>query len=315
VADLNGDGRPDIVGKPYNPERHIDVWFNETRDKPGRLEGESRMDLQGATIVVTGAARGIGLAITECCAQRGAKVAMADVLTDDLAASAARLQSAGAAVLPIVADVTDAEQVEAMVTRAERELGPIDALINNAATFSYVGPLWEASPETWFRDIRVGLFGSFLCCRSVLRRMVPRGRGYVINMVSSGGVGDPHAYSTGYACAKTALMRLTEGLAKEVAPHGIKAFALAPPAVHTEMTQFIMDDPGGRRWRPEFHERFADGRAFHPASLLGRWTVDLLSGTADALTGRYFLATRDFEEVVAQAETILKDDLMTLRIR
>ena len=110
-------------------------------------------------------------------------------------------------------------------------------------------------------------------------------------------------------------MRMTEGLAREVSPHGIKVFALAPPAVQTEMTQFIMDDPGGRKWRPEFKERFADGSAFQPAALLGQWTINLLSGRADVLTGRYFLATRDFDEVVAQAERILAEDLMTLRIR
>ncbi len=145
--------------------------------------------------------------------------------------------------------------------------------------------------------------------------MVPRGRGYVINMVSSGGVGDPHPYSTSYACAKTALMRLTEGLAKEAAPHGIKVFALAPPAVQTEMTRSIMDDPGGRKWRPEFRRHYADGRTFHPASLIGRWVVNLLGGQADALTGRYFLATRTFKEVVEETAGILEEDRMTLRIR
>ena len=240
---------------------------------------------------------------------------MADILADDLARSADGVRASGATVLPVVADVTDAAQVDRMIEQAEAELGPIDALVNNAATFSYVGPLWEAPPEKWFRDIRVNLFGGFLCCRAALRKMVPRGRGYVINIVSSGGVGDPHAYSTSYASSKTALMRLTEGLAREAAPHGVKVFALAPPAIRTEMTRFIMDDPGGRKWRPEFRERFADGKRFHPASLIGQWTVNLLSGRADALTGRYFLATRDFDEVVAQTGRILQDDAMTLRIR
>ena len=272
------------------------------------------MELREATIIVTGAARGIGLAVAEACAERGAKVAMADVLGEALAASAATLAARGAVVLPVTADVTDPAQVEDMVERAESRLGPVAALVNNAGTFSYVGPLWEAPPERWFRDIRVNLFGSFLCCRAVLRKMVPRGRGYVINMVSSGGVGDPHAYSTSYASSKAGLMRLTEGLAREVAPHGVKVFALAPPAVATEMTRFIMEDPGGRAWRPEFRERFADGAAFQPASLVARWVTDLLGGRADALTGRYFLATRDFEEVVARTEAILRDDLMTLRI-
>lgn len=273
------------------------------------------MELRNTTIVITGAARGIGLAITEACVACGARVAMVDILGDELARSASALGDRRATVLPITADVTESDQVEAMIDRAETELGPVEALVNNAATFSWVGPTWEAPPEKWFRDLRVNLYGAFLCCQAALRRMVPRQRGYVINLVSSGGVGDPHAYSTSYASSKAGLMRLTEGLAREVAAHGIKVFALAPPAILSDMTRFIMDDPGGRRWRPEFRQAFADGRQFHPASLIGRWTIDLLGGRADALTGRYFLATRDFEEIVAQTDRILKEDSMTLRIR
>ena len=109
------------------------------------------MNLDQATVIITGAARGIGLAVTEACTDRGAKVAMVDVLEDNLAKAALTMQQRGATVLPIVADVTDPAQVDAMVERTEAELGPVDALVNNAATFSYVGPLWEAPPETRFK--------------------------------------------------------------------------------------------------------------------------------------------------------------------
>ncbi len=272
------------------------------------------MELSGATAIVTGAARGIGRSIAEAYAARGARVALVDVLGDQLQRTAAEMKDGGAAVLPVVADVADVSQVDAMAARVEDELGPVDVLVNNAATFSYIGPVWEADPDKWFRDIRVNLYGSFLCCRAVVKRMVARGHGYVINMVSSGGVGDPHAYSTSYACSKTALMRLTEGLAREVADRGVKVFALAPPAVLTEMTRFIMSDPGGKKWRPGFKEIFEKGHD-HPPELIAERAVQLVSGRADALTGRYFQVTADFDAIVERTDAILKDDLMTLRLR
>jgi len=272
------------------------------------------MELNGTVAVVTGAARGIGRAIALAYAERGACVAAVDVLADELAGTADELSAAGLSVTPIVADVTQVTDVDAMVDQVERDLGPIDIQVNNAGTFSYIGPVWEAEPERWFRDVRVNLYGSFLCCRAAVRRMVERRRGYVINMVSSGGVGDPHPYGTSYASSKAGLMRLTEGLAREAEPHGVKVFAVAPPAIDTAMTRFIVEDPGGAKWRPTFKSIFEEGRD-HPPELVAQLCVHLVSGRADALTGRYFLATRSFDEIVNETAAILKEDLMTLRIK
>lgn len=272
------------------------------------------MELAGAVAVVTGAARGIGREIAEAYARHGARVAVCDILDGELREMASDLEQSGAAVLAIPVDVTDAAQVEGMVATVEEGLGPIDIQVNNAGTFSYIGPVWEADPAKWFRDIRVNLYGSFLCCRAVVRGMVERGRGYVINIVSSGGVGDPHPYSTSYASSKAGLMRLTEGLAVEVAEHGVKVFAVAPPAILTEMTKFIMEDAGGRKWRPGFGRAFEEGRG-HLPPLVADLCIRLVSGQADRLTGRYFLVTKDFDEIIAETDAILKHDLMTLRIR
>jgi NAD(P)-dependent dehydrogenase (short-subunit alcohol dehydrogenase family) len=272
------------------------------------------MNLSGRVAIVTGAARGIGRAIARAYAAEGARVALVDVLADALADAAAEIASAGGRCLAVTADVTEVSEVEVMAARVADQLGGPDILVNNAGTFSTIGPVWEADPEKWFRDVRVNLYGSFLCCRAVVGGMIARGGGYVINVVSSGGVGDPHPYSTSYASSKAGLMRLTEGLAAECREHGVKVFALAPPAIRTAMTEFIMNDPGGRKWRPGFKRIFEEGRDASP-ELVARLAVDLVSGRADALTGRYFLATRDFQEVVGQTHAILEGDLMTLRLR
>jgi len=270
------------------------------------------MALTGTVAVITGAARGIGRAIAEAFVAAGARVCLVDCLEDELAATAAELRAGGADVLALVADVTDAGRVAELPALTEAGLGPAEVLVNNAGTFSYIGPIWEADPERWFRDTRVSLLGSFLCVRAFVPGMVVRRRGRVINVVSSGGVGDPHAYSTSYACAKTALMRLTEGLARETAAHGVQVFALAPPAVLTEMTRFIATDPGGQRWRPGF-ERILEGD--HPPELVARMAVALASGEADVLSGRYILATASLDELLARAQEIVDGDLLTLRIR
>jgi len=275
--------------------------------------GRKPVDLTGQVAIVTGAARGIGLAIAGRFAEHGADVAMVDVLADHVDEAARQVAGRDRRALGLAADITSAGDVEGMVSRVRDELGPIDIMVNNAATFSVIAPVWEADAENWFRDVRTNLYGSFLCCRAVVGEMVARGRGYVLNVVSSGGVGDPHPYSTSYASSKAGLMRLTEGLAAECREHGVKVFAVAPPAIRTAMTEFIMSDAGGRKWRPRFREIFEQHRDA-PPDIVAELALNLVSGRADALTGRYFLATGDFEETVARTEEILARDLLTLRI-
>jgi len=272
------------------------------------------MVLDGAVVVVTGAARGLGRAIATAFGASGASVACVDILRDDLRQTCTELTEAGLRAIPVVADTTDVAQVDAMAGQVTRELGPVDVLVNNAGTFSTIGPVWEADPDRWLRDVRTNLYGSFLCCRAVVGGMVERRSGTVVNIVSSGGVGDPHAYSTSYACSKTGLMRLTEGLAKEAEPHGVKVFAVGPPAIRTAMTEFIMDDPGGRKWRPGFRDTFEKGNDT-PAEAVAGFIVSLVDGRADRLTGRYFLPREDLDALVADADRIVREDLWTLRIR
>ena len=87
-----------------------------------------------------------------------------------------------------------------------------------------------------------------------------------------------------------------------------------PPAILTEMTRFIMNDPGGQKWRPTFRTLFERGRD-HPPELVADRVIELLSGRADRLSGRYILATEDLETLISQADQIVEQDLWTLRIR
>ncbi|OPZ03963.1 MAG: 4-formylbenzenesulfonate dehydrogenase TsaC1/TsaC2 [candidate division BRC1 bacterium ADurb.BinA364] len=270
--------------------------------------------LQDSVAVVTGAARGIGLAIAREFASRGAKVALVDRLAEEARASAAGLAAGGAAAFPFSADVTVPAQIEAAVARIEAEIGPIRTLVNNAGTFSTIGPVWELDPDAWFRDTRVNLFGAFNCCRYAVARMVERRHGRVVNIVSGGGVGDPHPHSTGYACSKTALMRLTEGLAAESREFGLSVFAVAPGAIRTAMTEYILESPEGRTWRPTFKDLFANGRDGDPGEV-ARLCADLAQGKADFLSGRYIHARTNLDEAIARRGEILEKDLWTLRIR
>lgn len=258
--------------------------------------------------------RGLGAELARAFAAKRVRVAAVDVLDDALHETVAAIDQAGGRATAIHADITSVDEVRAMVEAVEGRLGPIDVQINNAGTFSVVAPVWECDPARWFHDVRVNLYGSFLCCRAVAGRMAARGSGYILNIVSAGGVGDPHAYSTSYACSKTALMRLTEGLARELEPHGVKVFAIAPPAIRTAMTEFLMSDSAAKKWRPGFAGIFERGDD-HPAEIVSAMAIKLVGGQADLLTGRYFLATANFEEVVARAAEILEEDRFSLRIR
>ncbi|MAF10035.1 short-chain dehydrogenase [Candidatus Poribacteria bacterium] len=272
------------------------------------------MSMRGSVVVVTGAARGIGRAIALAFASEGATLALADILTDDLAETASMVAHAGGAALIAQTDISDPADVARFAERVHDELGTPDILINNAGTFSVIAPVWEAEPSAWLRDVHTNLGGAFLTCHAFVGGMVAAGRGRVINVVSTGGVGDPHPHCTSYASSKAGLMRLTEGLAAETREHGVTVFAVAPPAVLTHMTRFIMDDAGGRKWRPGFHSLFDEGRGT-PPERVAQTMLALASGRADRLSGRYIRVTDDIDGLVARADEIERDDSLTLRIR
>ncbi|MFC1719065.1 SDR family NAD(P)-dependent oxidoreductase [Candidatus Poribacteria bacterium] len=270
------------------------------------------MDLRGAVAVVTGGARGIGRAIAKAYADRGARVAIVDILADQVQATANEMREAGATVLPIHIDITIPSQVDEMVARVKGKLGPIDILVNNAGSLSALGPIWDVDRDKWFRDVTVNLYGTFLCCQAVVKDMIQNNGGYIINLTT--GMRGPHLYTTGYDTSKTGVVKLTEALAKEAKEYGVKAFAMVPGAVLTDMTKFIMESPEGRKWRPTFKNIFEANRDC-PPEFAASMAVELVGGKADALTGRYFDARSDLTKIIDQADEVLEKDRFVLRLR
>jgi 3-oxoacyl-[acyl-carrier protein] reductase len=190
--------------------------------------------LLGKVAIVTGGARGIGGEIAAAFAAEGADVAIADVLAEDVAEPVlSAIAAAGRRSLLVRTDVSDEQQVRAMVDTVQAELGDVDVLVNDAGTFGQFF-FHELPVEEWDRVLGVNLRGVFLCTRFVLPRMLERGRGNVINVASQlgqiGGVEMVH-----YSASKAGVIGFTKALAREVSTKGIRVNAIAPGPILTEM--------------------------------------------------------------------------------
>ena len=192
-----------------------------------------QIDLAGKVALVTGSATGIGRAIAEALAASGAAVAVNHFDQADEAASiVADISAAGGVALSFDADVTDARAVEQMVAQIAAALGPIDILVNNAGIL-LEKPFLDIAEAEWDRVIAVDLKSVFLCSQAVLRQMVVRGSGCIINIASElAYLG--RAEFTAYCAAKAGVVGLTKSLAREFAP-AIRINGIAPGPTETAM--------------------------------------------------------------------------------
>jgi NAD(P)-dependent dehydrogenase (short-subunit alcohol dehydrogenase family) len=214
------------------------------------------MSLAGKTALVTGAARGIGLAIASRLSADGARVAVLDIEREAAEATAKKM---GGGAIAIVADVTRTAEVDAAVKRVVETWGRLDILVNNAGITGRSFPIWELSDEDWARVIAVDLTSVFLCCRAAVKVMLGQGTGRIINIASiAGKEGNPTLVP--YSTAKAGVIGLTKALAKEVATRGIFVNAVAPAVIGTEMLKqmeqstvdlLISKIPMGRVGKPE----------------------------------------------------------------
>jgi 3-oxoacyl-[acyl-carrier protein] reductase len=192
-----------------------------------------KISLEGKTALVTGAATGIGRAISVALAAAGARVAVNHMGRAGAARQVVKtLAAAGASAIEVEADITRAAKVERMVAKVCDALGPIDILVNNAGVL-LEKPFLETTEEDWDFVVDTDLKGVFLCSRAVLPGMVERGSGTVINIASELGVIGRERYGP-YCAAKAGVIGLTRSMAREFAP-GIRVNAIAPGPVNTPM--------------------------------------------------------------------------------
>jgi 3-oxoacyl-[acyl-carrier protein] reductase len=188
-------------------------------------------DLTGQTAIVTGAATGIGEAISERLSRAGAIVAVADLNIEGANTVAARL---GGKAFSVQVDVAQLESIETTVAEVLRRAGRIDILVNNAGVAGKAAPLWEQSNDDWQTAIAINLTAIFYFCRSVVPHMRQQQYGRIVNIASiAGKEGNPCMVP--YSATKAAVIGLTKSLGKELATEGICVNAVAPAVVQTKM--------------------------------------------------------------------------------
>lgn len=199
-------------------------------------------DLTGKVALITGGSRGIGRAIALGFAQAGASVVLASRKQPALDGVAEEIRQAGGTALPVAAHAGDEDALAALVEKSLAEFGQIDILVNNAATNPHFGPLLEATPALWDKILQVNLRGAFLLCRLVVPGMRTRGGGSIINMASVEGLRPSKGLGV-YSVSKAALIMLTQALAQELGPDGIRVNALAPGLIKTDFSAALWQSP------------------------------------------------------------------------
>jgi 2-dehydro-3-deoxy-L-rhamnonate dehydrogenase (NAD+) len=191
------------------------------------------IDLKNRTAIVTGGARGIGLAIARRLLASGAAVALWDMDAAALDKAAASLKNADRVAIATV-DVTDEASIARATQALLRDAGKIDILVNNAGITGGNAPTWELAPDIWRRVIEVNLVAPYLTCRAIVPHMIANGYGRIVNIASiAGKEGNPNA--SHYSASKAGLIGLTKSLAKELATKNVLVNCVAPAAAKTDL--------------------------------------------------------------------------------
>ncbi|NLY67925.1 MAG: 3-oxoacyl-[acyl-carrier-protein] reductase [Tissierellia bacterium] len=199
------------------------------------------MSLTGKNALVTGASRGIGRAIAVELAKNGANIAISYVNNKDKADEVVNeIKGYGVKAIAVKADVSKEEEVLNMVKIVKESIGSIDILVNNAG-INRDNLLMRMSTEDWDKVIDTNLKGTYLCSKALIRDMIKKKSGKIINIASVAGVAGNFG-QTNYSASKAGVIGFTKSLAKEVASRGINVNAIAPGLIETDMTLALKED-------------------------------------------------------------------------
>jgi len=238
--------------------------------------------LKGKVAIITGASRGIGKGIAEVFAEEGADVAVNYVASAQAAEDvAAWIRSKGRRAITVKADVAKRAEVEAMMDKTWKELGPVDILVNNAGIETIV-PFLELSDDQWTRLVDVNLRGDWLCSQVFCKRAVAEGRKGNIVMIGSIQAAKVLPGRTHYAPTKLGLEALTRNMSAEMTPLGIRVNCVHPGLIDTDMTEWVMKSPD---ILPIVLAQISLGRAGQPREI-GTVVAFFASDEASYLTGQ-----------------------------
>lgn len=238
------------------------------------------MSLSGRTIVVTGAARGVGRAIAEACGAAGARLILADILESAGRQTTADLAASGYDVRFLPVDLGDPDSIQRFADDIAAD-HPIHGLVNNAAIATGIGgPTYDQIEiDTWDRVMRVNVRGTWLVTRALAPSLIASGTGRIVNLASDTALwGAPRLLA--YVASKGAIMSMTRSLSRELGPSGVGVVAIAPGIMRCEATEYVP---------PERHALYENGRAVPGPQLpedIAPTVVFLLTPGAIALTGQ-----------------------------
>ena len=244
----------------------------------------TNLSLSGKVALVTGASRGIGLAVAQAFAEAGAKVVLSSRKQEGLDQAAAVIGESGGQALAIAAHSGDESAVSALVERVTAEWGGIDILVNNAATNPHFGPLLTAEESHWDKILDVNVKGYFRLVKACTPLMKARGGGKVINIASVAGL-EPQPMMGIYSVSKAAVIMLTKVLAMELAADNIQVNAIAPGFVKTQFSSVL--------WQTEalneaILRAIPQGRMAEPEEIAAL-ALYLASAAANFATGSIFV--------------------------
>lgn len=250
------------------------------------------MNLESETVVVTGAGRGIGEAVARAFARAGAHLVLFARTGAEVERVAHEAEKHGVQALALTGDVSRCADVERLAAVAVKKFGRIGVLINAAGVYGPIGPLVENDMEEWVRAIEINLLGTVFCLRAVLPHMVRQRKGVVVNF-SGGGAVTPFPRFSAYGASKAAVVRLTETVAEEVKPFGVRVNTIAPGAVNTRLLEQVL--AAGERSGAEFYAKSLAQKSSGgtPPERAAELAVFLASPVAEGVTGRLISAVWD----------------------
>jgi len=250
------------------------------------MDSSNRISLTDRIVAITGGATGIGLSTAERCAAAGARIAIIDLSPERGAAAVQTLNARGYTANFYRADVTDEAQITQAINDAERELGPVTGLVNNAGIAGF-GSVHEAKLSDWDRIMAVNVTGTFLASKAVIPGMLARGCGSIVNFGSVAGmVGIPTMAA--YCAAKGAVVNLTRQMAADYSGKGIRINAVCPGTVaSTDMGHQLLGSDSSPEVQARRLAKYPIGRFGEPGDIAAV-VLFLLSDEAAFVTGAAF---------------------------